>query len=107
MRLPWVSTRIALFNPLSFLRLAQLGDHGEVFQRGDVSGDFAVRGQFLEYAAHDLAAAGLGQELSKADVVGAGQRADLLRKSYEPTLGKEGSKKPLTAAQGRELASAG
>ncbi len=63
---------------LPFFRLAQLGDDREVFQRRRVALDLAVRGQFPQQPAHDLAGAGLGQRLGEADVVGPGQRANLL-----------------------------
>ena len=36
-----------------------------------------LRGQFAQQAAHDFAAAGFGQRVGEADVVGLGQRADL------------------------------
>ena len=56
----------------------QLGDHAEVFQRGGVALDIAAGGQFTEQAAHDFAAAGFGQRVGEADVVGSGERADFL-----------------------------
>ena len=66
---PWAS---------AFLRFAEAGDDGEVLEGGGIAFDFAVSGQLSKQAAHDLAAAGLGQSVGEADVVWAGQRADLL-----------------------------
>jgi len=63
---------------LPFLGLAQLGDHGEVFEGGDVALDLAMGGQLPQQTAHNLAAAGLGQGLGEADIVWAGQRANFL-----------------------------
>ncbi len=40
---------------------AQLGQHAVVFQRGGVADGFLAGGDVLQQAAHDLAAAGLGQ----------------------------------------------
>src|SRR3954452_9878182 len=62
----------------AFLRLAQLGDHGEILKRGGIALDFAVRGQLPEQAPHDLAAAGLRQALGEADIVRTRQGPDLL-----------------------------
>ena len=50
----------------------------DVLERGDVAFDLAAGGDLLEQAAHDLARAGLGQRVGEADLLGAGQRADLL-----------------------------
>ncbi len=63
-------------NRLAFFGFAEFGDYGEVFEGGGVALDFAVGGQFAEKAAHDFPAAGFGQGLGEADVVGASQRAD-------------------------------
>ena len=57
---------------------AQGCDDGEVFEGGGISGDGAGGGELAEEAAHDFAGAGFGELLGEAEVVGAGERADLL-----------------------------
>ncbi len=61
----------------SLLIRPQLGDDVEIFQRCSVAFDFAAGGDFLEQAAHDFAAAGFGEGVGEADVVGFGDGADL------------------------------
>src|SRR4051794_15771904 len=58
--------------------LAELGDDAEVLERRGVAGALAAGGDVAEEPAHDLAAAGLRQGVGEADVVRAGQGADLL-----------------------------
>ena len=58
--------------------LAQLGQHGQVFERRGIAGALDARGDVAEQPPHDLAAAGLGQGVGEADLVGPGQGADLL-----------------------------
>src|SRR5262245_19805598 len=62
----------------SLLVLAELGEDREVFERGGVAGGLAAGGDVLQEAAHDLAAAGLGERVREADRVGARELADLL-----------------------------
>jgi|SRR5580692_9716783 hypothetical protein len=57
--------------PLLFL--LEAGDDGEVFERSGVAFHFAAGRDFLEDAAHDFSAAGLGQSGRKADIVRLGQ----------------------------------
>src|SRR4051812_22469228 len=61
----------------AFFGFAEFGDDGEVFEGGDVPFDFTVGGEFAKEAAHDLATASFGERFSEADVVGAGEGADL------------------------------
>jgi len=57
---------------------AEFGDDAEVFEGGGVALDLAGGGKLAQEAAHDLAAAGLGERGGEADVVGAGEGAYLL-----------------------------
>jgi hypothetical protein len=56
----------------------QLIQDGRVLQRAGVLGDGFALGDAAQQAAHDLAAAGLGQVVAEADVLGLGDGADLL-----------------------------
>src|ERR1700690_3611820 len=51
-------------------------DYGEVFERSCVAGDAALCSNFPEEAAHDLAAAGFREHVTKADFGGARDGAD-------------------------------
>ncbi len=67
------ANRVEIRGSLSFFRLAQLRDNGKVFKGGGIALDFAAGRQLPQQAAHDFAAAGLGQRLGEADVIGTGQ----------------------------------
>src|SRR4029453_14591397 len=62
---------------LVLVLLLQRRDHGRVGQRRRVT-ERATFGHVAQEAAHDLAAAGLGQLRGVEDVVGPGERTDLL-----------------------------
>src|ERR1700730_2643487 len=62
---------------LSLLRLGQLRQDAEIFQRGCVAGDFSPARYFLEKPAHDFSAACLWQRLGKANFVGLCNRTDV------------------------------
>src|SRR5690348_13759512 len=49
--------------------IPKLGQDGVIFQSRHVTGHLAIGSQFLEQAAHDLAAARFGQCLGKANLV--------------------------------------
>src|SRR5690606_40933030 len=53
-------------------------DHGPVLERADVARQLLARGDAAQQAAHDLARARLGQGVGEADLLGPGDRADLL-----------------------------
>ena len=57
---------------------AQLRDDGRILQRRDVLRDFLAARQRAQQPAHDLAGAGFRQHLGEADVIGLGDRAQLL-----------------------------
>ena len=64
--------------PTLLLVLPQLGQHGVVLERRRVAHRLLARGDVAQQAAHDLAAARLGQRVGEADLVGPGEGADLL-----------------------------
>src|SRR5690554_5115460 len=59
--------------------LAQPCEHAQVLERGGVADALLAARDVAQESAHDLAAAGLRQRVGEADVVGLGERADLLR----------------------------
>src|SRR5687767_4933994 len=59
-----------------FFFLPQFRQHAVILKRRCIADSFLSRGDILEQAAHDLAAAGLGQSGGKANVIRLGQRAD-------------------------------
>src|SRR5688572_19863366 len=70
----WAST----LGPSSARRLAQLLQYRRVLQGRDVLLDLLALGDGAQQPAHDLAGAGLGQVVAEADVLGLGDRPDLL-----------------------------
>src|SRR5262245_18864988 len=56
----------------------QLSKHRQIFERRRIADRLRTAGDVAQQAAHDLAAAGLGQGFGVADVVGAREGADLL-----------------------------
>src|SRR5258706_3363061 len=85
---PAVRGRSGSFRPVSvfvktshselLVLLAELGQDGVVLQGRRVAERLLAGGDVAEKPPHDLAAAGLREGIGEADVVGAGERADLL-----------------------------
>ena len=65
--------------PRVSIGLTQLFKNRGIFQRAGVLRDDLTFGDAAQQTAHDLAAACLGQVLAKADVLGLGDGADLLK----------------------------
>src|SRR3954468_8682639 len=65
--------------PNQCLLLAQLGEHIQIFEGGNVPFGLAAGGNVLQQPAHDLAAAGFGKVLRETHGVRSGEFADLVR----------------------------
>src|SRR5258708_15195296 len=77
-RRPRVGFLPAFYEWPLLLVLAQLGQHGEVLERGRVADRLLPRRDVAEKTAHDLAAARLGQRVGEADLLRPCDRSDLL-----------------------------
>ena len=68
---------VATAFPSAFIFFLQSGEHRKILQRRSVAFDFAVGGQFLEQASHNLSAAGLGEAVREANLIRLSQCSDL------------------------------
>ena len=69
---------VSAMSCLPFLLFPQPGKHAVVFQRGRILRGLFAGGNIAQQPAHDLARAGLRQRVGEADLIRAGQGADLL-----------------------------